>query len=166
MNWQAIVEAIGIFAIGSGLLAWLIRSLVKQALDRDLEPFKHGLRRAHEIEMEEAKNRFTVGATSHMADVVFDKHVRFSEEYSRAAHEAMECFFRKGPTREIFQFEGNLLRIRTRWAVWLTPELEEKLDKFQQNLRTIGAYAPPREANEAPPIDVKKAFNAFADGVK
>ena len=74
MNWQSVVEAIGVFGLASGLLAWLIRSLVKQALDRDIETFKHELRKAHEIQMEEAKNRFTVGATSHMANVAFDKH--------------------------------------------------------------------------------------------
>jgi hypothetical protein len=33
------------------------------------------------VRLEEAKNRFTVGATSHMAIVAFDKHVQFCEEY-------------------------------------------------------------------------------------
>ena len=119
---------------------------------------------AHErsVQLEEAKNRFTVGATSHMADVVFDKHVEFCEEYAEGAHAAMELLFRRGPTEEILKSEGNLLRIRTRRAIWLPPELEEKLDKFQQNLRTIGAYAPPRKEGDAPSADLKRSYNAFA----
>jgi hypothetical protein len=162
MNWQSVVEAIGIFGVASGLLAWLIRSLVKQALDRDIETFRHELRRAHELQMEEAKNRFTVGATSHMADVVFDKHVQFCDEYAIEAHAAMELLFRQGPTREIFQNEAKLLKVRTHWAIWLPPELEERLDVFQQNLRTIGAYAPPIIEGEAPSVDIRKSYNAFA----
>jgi hypothetical protein len=32
MNWQTVVEAIGIFGVGSGLFTWMIQSLAKQAL--------------------------------------------------------------------------------------------------------------------------------------
>jgi hypothetical protein len=154
MNWQTIQD-VGMFAVASGLLTWLIRSLAKHALDQDLEALKHGLRRTHEIEMEEAKNRFVVGATSHMANVVFDKHVAFCEEYTSQAHSAMEVLFRRGPTDEILLQEANLLSIRTRWALWLPPELEDKLDIFQLNLRTIGTYAPPRREG-APPSDRRR----------
>ena len=162
MNWQDTVESIGVFGIGSGLLTWLIHSLAKHALDKDLKAYEHGLRAAHDIQMEEAKNRFTVGATSHMANVVFDKHVAFCEEYVIEANRAMEVLFRKGPTNEIFLHEGNLLNIRTRWALWLPPELEDKLDVFQLNLRTIGAKAPPRKEGEPPSVDLRKSYNAFA----
>jgi hypothetical protein len=162
MNWQIIVESIGIFGVGSGLLAWLIRSLAKHALDKDLEAFKHGLRVAHEFEMQEAKNRFVVGATSHMANVVFDKHVAFCEEYVTEAHRAMEVLFRKGPTKEILTHEYVLLSLRTRWALWLPPELEEKLDVFQLNLREIGANAPTRSEGELTSEDLRKSYNAFA----
>jgi hypothetical protein len=162
MNWQVVVESIGIFGVGSGILAWLIRSLAKHALDKDLKAFEHGLRVAHEINMEEAKNRFTVGATSHMANVVFDKHVAFCEEYAAEAYAAMQLLFRKGPTEEILESETKLLAVRTRWAIWLPPDLEEKLTMFQKNLLTIGAYAPPRQEDGPPSIDLRKSYNAFA----
>ena len=100
MNWLSVLQNIGVFAIGSGLLVWLIQSLAKRALDRDLEAFKHGLRKAHEIEMEEAKNRFTVGAASHMANVAFDKHVQFCEAYSGEMFSALTTLFARGPHAE------------------------------------------------------------------
>jgi hypothetical protein len=161
MNWQTVQE-VGMFAVASGLLTWLIRSLAKHALDQDLDAFKNGLRRTHEIEIQEAKNRFVVGATSHMANVVFDKHVAFCEEYTSHAHVAMEVLFRAGPTNQILEHEAHLLGIRTRWALWLPPELEEKLDVFQMNLRTIGAYAPPRREGDPPSGDLRRSYDAFA----
>lgn len=162
MNWQAIAEALGVFGIGSGLIAWLIRGLIKHALDKDLKAFENRLRVAHETEIEEAKNRFTVGATSHMANVLFDKHVAFCEAYATEALSAMEILFRKGPTQDIFRHEAQLLSIRKHWALWLPPELEMKLDIFQANLRMIGAYAPPSREGGPPSVDVKKSYNAFA----
>jgi hypothetical protein len=57
MNW-GMVQDVGMFAVASGLLTWLIYSLAKHALDKDLEAFKNGIRKTHEIEMQEAKNRF------------------------------------------------------------------------------------------------------------
>jgi hypothetical protein len=97
-----------------------------------------------------------------MANVVFDKHVAFCEEYTSQAHVAMDVLFRKGQTNQILEHEARLLSIRTRWALWLPPELEEKLDVFQLNLRTIGAYAPPRREGEPPSVDLRKSYNAFA----
>jgi hypothetical protein len=70
MNWPIVLENIGVFAIASGLLAWLIKSLVGHSLSRDLETFKAQLQKVREVEMERAKNRFTVGATSHTRSIV------------------------------------------------------------------------------------------------
>jgi hypothetical protein len=67
MNWPSVLENIGVFAIASGLLAWLVKSLVGQSFARDLKVFELNLQKSHAFEMEEAKNRLTVGATSHMA---------------------------------------------------------------------------------------------------
>ena len=109
MNWHTVVEAIGIFGVGCGLLTWLIQSVAKQALDRDLEAFKHGLRKTHEIEMEEAKNRFTVGATSHMANVAFDKHVQFCEKYTAEVKRAVAFLFSRGADANVLQHANALM---------------------------------------------------------
>jgi len=165
MNWLTVVEAIGIFGVGSGLLAWLIRSLVKQALDRDLKVFEHGLRAAHEIQMEEVRNRLTIGATSHMADVVFDKHVEFCEQYTAAVNETVAFLFRRGLNRDVLQNASNLKDIRLRWNVWLTPDVETQLEKFEAALRKIGANVYLLEAlraDEERGDAVKEAYGTFA----
>jgi hypothetical protein len=98
---------------------------------------------AHEraLRLEETKNSFTVGATSHMANVAFDKHVQFCEEYTAGLHGALETLFRRGPHRDVLQDAYTLANLRTKWAVWLTPEIESGLVKFEGALRTIGAQA-------------------------
>ena len=151
------VEAIGIFGVGSGLLAWLIKSLVKQALDRDIEVFKHELRKAHEIQMEEAKNRFTFGATSHMANVAFDKHIEFSEEYANAVLDALIELATKGPKSGASGHAQTLADVRTKWLIWVTPEVNKRLIDFEYALRSIGAYM--EEAHESQPgLDKHEAY--------
>jgi len=166
MNWVGLLQNLGTFAIASGLLVWLFKVLVQQSLSRDLEAFKAELKRAHEIEMEEAKNRFTVGATSHMADIAFDKHVQFCEEYAKAVEDgALETLFRKGPHKDVLKDANTLSVIRMKWTLWLTPEVEAELMKFERALRTIGAQAELLEdlwADEDRTEAVKKAYGTFA----
>jgi hypothetical protein len=163
MNWQTLLQSIGIFAVGSGLLTWLIQSLAKQALDRDLEAFQHGLRKAHEMEMEEAKNRFTVGATSHMANVAFDKHAAFCEEYGAEVIKTLETLFSKGPHEVALECAAALYGVRKKWVVWLTPELETELEKFEAALRTIGVNAQILRMDPGDPESITEMFKQFAN---
>ena len=65
MNWLSVVENIGAFAIASGLLVWLVKSLTKQFLARDLETFKADLRRAHAVEIERLKSDLRADSFEH-----------------------------------------------------------------------------------------------------
>jgi hypothetical protein len=87
------------------------------------------------------KNRFALGTSSHMANVAFDKHVLFSEEYVEEAHKALTTLFRKGPTDEVLQHTDTLYLLRQKHAVWLTSKVEKDLEKFESSLREIGAWA-------------------------
>ena len=140
MNWLSVLENVSASAIASGLLAWLVKSLVGQSLARDLKAFELNLQKAHAVERDEAKNRFTVGATSHMADVAFDKHVEFCEDYVAEMQRALTTLFRRGPHQEALIHADSLSIIRERWTVWLTPEIETELGKFEGALRTIGSH--------------------------
>lgn len=91
--------------------------------------------------LEEEKNRFTVGATSHMANVAFDKHVAFCEEYTATANHAMLTLFRRRPHQDALVEAGMLADVRIKWDVWLDPEITTELGKFEGALRTIGANA-------------------------
>lgn len=165
MNWPSVLENIGVFAVASGLLAWLIKSLVKQSLARDLEAFKSALARAQAIEIEEAKNRFTVGATSHMANVAFDKHVQFCEEYARGVNKALLTLFRRGPHGDVLADAHALSVLRGEWTLWITPEIEGQLDNFERALRRIGAQAQllkDLRADEDRTDAIKQAYGTFA----
>jgi hypothetical protein len=125
------------------------------------------------VQLEEAKNRFTVGAMSHMANVAFDKHVLFSEAYTAAAYRAMDTLFRRGPHQDVLRDVLTLAEIRTTWTVWLTPVMTTELGKFETALRKIGANALVMETlrdvdspNEETRIRaVKEAHQTFAEVV-
>ena len=122
---------------------------------------------AHEraLRLEEAKNRFTVGATSHMANVAFDKHVEFCEEYTQAVNGALETLFRRGPHADVLQNANALMDIRIKRTVWLTPEVETKLLSFERALRKIGANAwllGELRADEDRSGPIKEAYSTFA----
>ena len=87
------------------------------------------------------QNRFSLGASSHMANVAFDKHVQFSEEYAEEVHKALTTLFRNGPTPEVLQHTGTLYVLQQKYAVWLTSKLEKDLEVFESALRRIGADA-------------------------
>jgi hypothetical protein len=98
---------------------------------------------AHErkLLLQESQNRFSLGISSHIANVAFDKHVQFSEEYAQEAHKALLTLFQKGPTKEVLQHTATLYKIQQKYAVWLTAELEKELSTFESALKSIGANA-------------------------
>ena len=70
MNWFGLLENLGAFAIGSGLLVWLIKQLVSQSLSRDLEAFKADLRKAHAVEIERLKADLRTASFEHQTRFV------------------------------------------------------------------------------------------------
>lgn len=87
------------------------------------------------------QNSFAMGATSHMANVAFNKHVEFSEEYIKESYAALQTIFRKGPTQEALSHSDILASVREKYAVWLTPRMEKDLQPFEMALRQMGASA-------------------------
>jgi hypothetical protein len=117
------------------------------------------------VRLEEVKNRFTVGATSHMANVAFDKHVQFCEEHTAEINRTMTFLFRKGPHGDVLQHANTLMDIRIKWTVWLTPEIEARLVAFEGALRTIGAQAEllaDLRADEDRADPIRRAYGTFA----
>ncbi|WP_442776171.1 hypothetical protein [Sphaerotilus montanus] len=96
---------------------------------------------AHErqIILLDAQNRFSLGATSHMASVAFDKHIQFCETYVAEVHKTLHTLMREGPTPQIFSHTSALHEVQQKFSVWLTPTIEADLEKFEYALRTIGA---------------------------
>lgn len=118
---------------------------------------------------QESQNNFVLGASSHMANVAFDKHVQFSEAYVHEAQKALLTLLQKGPSEEVLNHAASLHEIRNKYIIWLTHDLENNLDPFEAALRTIGAkagYVEDTRGDEKSQKDRSKAieilFNTFA----
>ncbi len=99
---------------------------------------------AHERAMliQDAQNQFVLGASSHMANIAFDKHVAFSEAYVEEAQKSLCTLLRLGPTdEEVLKHTRNLCNIRNQFIVWLTDDVEAGIEPFETALRSIGANA-------------------------
>lgn len=128
--WTVVITAIT--AIGGPAV------VLKIVGDRLLERQK-----AHySAEMAERQNAFSMGANSHMATVVFDKYVGFCEEYVAAMSTALPTLIQAGATQTSSAFVG----IRQKWALWLTDDIEGKLDRFEQLIPKIPSEAPVLDA--------------------
>ena len=91
------------------------------------------------IRQQQIQHDFDVGTTSHMANVVFDKHVDFCEKYLEEVHQAVVTLTRHGPCKEALNHANKLYTLRIQYTAWLTQDIEEKLQTFEDALRHIGA---------------------------
>ncbi len=55
---------------------------------------------ARELEKQDRNNGFQLGATSHMAIVAFNRHVKFCEEYVQTVYEVADALIAEGPDNE------------------------------------------------------------------
>lgn len=98
---------------------------------------------AHEraLELQEANQAFTLGVSSHMANVAFDKHAAFAEEYMSCVTARLPELFQAGPTVTAMGIADDLQSIRAKHSAWLDEELENRLLPFERALRRLGADA-------------------------
>jgi uncharacterized protein (DUF2267 family) len=82
-----------------------------------------------------------IGAASHMASVAFDKHVAFAEAYVAETLATLKTLFRTGPGEEALTHAAQLYELRQRSALWLTPDIDARLENFEAAVREIGAGA-------------------------
>jgi hypothetical protein len=73
--------------VGSGVALFIAKEILSKGIqysfDRELKRFEAELKQTSDRQLEEFRNRFALGATSHMANVAFDKYVEFCEEYMK-----------------------------------------------------------------------------------
>lgn len=74
-----------------------------------------------------------------MAEVAYNKHINFCEEYIERIEKGKQELFRDGPSRNCLNIGRDLVNIRQKHSTWLTKEIEEKLKPFEQALIEIGA---------------------------
>jgi len=95
---------------------------------------------AHEkqIELQKKRQFFDLGATSHMANTAFDKHVEFCEKYMIEVHKTLLALIQKGPTKDAITNANKLYGLRQEYSAWVTEEIAMELDKFESAVRSVG----------------------------
>jgi hypothetical protein len=132
MNWWVVLQSILGAAGGTALVLLLAKYLGDRSLQR--------LTQRHSREQAEMQNAFSIGATSHMTIVAFDRYTDFCEEYIREISRALYALIQEGPAYRPLNatdFSG----IRRKSALWLTQDIEAELDRFEDRLLRIGADA-------------------------
>ena len=71
-----------------------------------------------------------------MATVAFDKHIGFCEEYAEEMYKALDALNQDGRPEEPLDTR-RFSRIRQKWTLWLTRDIENKLDQFELTIKQI-----------------------------
>jgi len=90
-------------------------------------------------QLQNKQQDFILGTASHMAEIAYDKHVIFCEEYIERVEKGRQELFREGPSRNSINIGRELVNIRQKHSPWLTREIEDSLKPFEQALIKIGA---------------------------
>ncbi|MBU1864071.1 MAG: hypothetical protein KKH94_10445, partial [Candidatus Omnitrophica bacterium] len=70
-----------------------------------------------EEELQKKQDFFNLGITSHMAQVAFDKHVEFCEEYMKELHETVSTLFERGPTDKVMKHVSNFYELKHKYSL-------------------------------------------------
>lgn len=90
-------------------------------------------------QLQNKQQDFILGTASHMAEVAYNKHVIFCEEYIERVEKGRQELFSEGPSRNSINIGRELVNIRQKHSPWLTKEIEDSLKPFEQALIEIGA---------------------------
>ncbi len=90
-------------------------------------------------ELQQHTQDFTLGVTSHMAKVAFDKHVEFCEKYMEEVHKTIKTLWQEGPTEKAMVHSRKFQSLRMEYATWMTEKITAKLVIFEDKLFSIGS---------------------------
>jgi hypothetical protein len=128
-----------------GFASWLGKVWAARILEQDrkkytaeIEELKARLQHEMQFALKQRDQSFNLSITSHMANVLFDKHVAFCEEYAARAHQCVRELFRDGPSENAMSIFQELTAIRQKHAPWVTADILEKLKPFEEAVWNIG----------------------------
>jgi hypothetical protein len=98
---------------------------------------------AHEkaLTLKRDDQHFQVAVTSHMSNVVFDKHVLFCEAYMAKVHETVETLIRHHANTDAITRANELYTVRVQHSTWVTAAMSARLSQFEDAIRKMGAQA-------------------------
>ncbi|WP_085905837.1 hypothetical protein [Kiloniella majae] len=106
-----------------------------------LKLFRDDMRRLDQLQLQKNDQIFSIGATSHMANTIFDKHVEFREKYLILVNKIEHDIWRHGPTEHILEKANALSRLRLEFTPWISTSITSKLKPFEKEIRELGANA-------------------------
>jgi hypothetical protein len=84
--------------------------------------------------IQDRQHAFNLAASSHMSEVVFDKHVEFAEAYMTAVREHVNkltgLWGDKTSQHQIYK----VIVLREKFNLWLSPDMVTKLSRFEKEL--------------------------------
>lgn len=100
----------------------------------------------HQLRLQRDQQAFDLAASSHMASVVFDKHVDFCEAYLKTVDEVMLDLGRSGEFERSLDLANQLTAVRHAHDTWIPSAMHRDLDRFESALRKVGAKLKASEA--------------------
>jgi hypothetical protein len=91
--------------------------------------------------LQRQQETFSLGTTSHMANVAFDKHVEFCEKYMAEVHRAVATLFREGPTTRALEHVARFVEIQRQYTAWIPTDVASELEPFENAVNRIGALS-------------------------
>lgn len=118
------------------------------------------------------EQQYSLSASSHMANTVFDKQVEFSQLYVENVLEAFEALRHKMEWEDALDYAGKLTMLRLKYMCYLTAEVDQNLGEFEKKLRILGANSSyikmpkgdgsRQEHRDAAAREMLEIFSAFA----
>jgi len=85
---------------------------------------------------------FNLGATSHMANVAFDKHAEFCEKYMSEVHQTVTDLVKRGPNaEEADKHLANLIELKRQYAAWVPKDIALQLEPFEDAISEMSAFS-------------------------
>jgi hypothetical protein len=144
MDWATVVVSIAGSVISGPIAAGVVNVFRDSSIERQ-------------------KNVFSIGSTSHMATVAFDKHIGFCEAYVTEASNLIFKLIQDRLPDDPLPDTRELSRIRREWAIWLTADTEAHLDRFEHDLPRLGGEAQVYESAGAPSRSNEESINRLIE---
>ncbi len=90
-------------------------------------------------QLQNKQQDFILGTASHMAEVAYDKHVLFCEEYVDRLQKGLQELYRDGVSKNLLTIGRELVNIRQKHSTWLTKKIEDELRPIETALIEMGA---------------------------
>lgn len=90
-------------------------------------------------QLQNKQQDFILGTASHMAEVAYNKHVFFCEEYVDRLQKGLQEIYRDGASKNSMIIGRELVNIRQKHSAWLTKKIESELRPIETALIEMGA---------------------------